>query len=106
MALMDTMTNVVGVLTIVLVMVAISLARSASRVISDLPPVTEEQLREAKEKLERLKAADAAPEKPKTKLTPAQLAALDDELFRLVRSRLGRNNLRFAIAVETHGYDC
>ena len=82
MALMDTMTNVVGVLTIVLVMVAISLARSASRVISDLPPVTEEQLREAKAKMERLKAEEEQ-KKDKPKLTPAQLAAIDEELFRL-----------------------
>ena len=52
-ALMDTMTNVVGVLTIVLVMVAISLARSASRVISNLPPVTEEQLRAVQQALDR-----------------------------------------------------
>jgi hypothetical protein len=42
-ALMDTMTNVVGVLIIVLVMVGIGLARSVNKVLSDLPPVTVEE---------------------------------------------------------------
>ena len=42
-ALMDTMTNVVGVLTIVLVLVGISLARAANRVVSALPPVSAER---------------------------------------------------------------
>jgi hypothetical protein len=38
-ALMDTMTNVVGVLIIVLVMIGIGLARSVNKVLSELPPV-------------------------------------------------------------------
>ena len=42
-ALMDTMTNVVGVLIIVLVMVGIGLANSVRKVLSDLPPVTVEE---------------------------------------------------------------
>jgi septal ring-binding cell division protein DamX len=42
-ALMDTMTNVVGVLIIVLVMIGIGLARSARKVLSDLPPVSVEE---------------------------------------------------------------
>ena len=42
-ALMDTMTNVVGVLIIVLVMIGIGLARSVNKVLSDLPPVTVEE---------------------------------------------------------------
>lgn len=45
-ALMDTMTNVVGVLIIVLVMIGISLASSVRKVLSELPPVTVEQLQE------------------------------------------------------------
>jgi len=40
---MDTMTNVVGVLIIVLVMVGIGLARSVNKVLSELPPVTVEE---------------------------------------------------------------
>ena len=42
-ALMDTMTNVVGVLVIVLVMIGIGLAKSVRKVLSDLPPVTVEE---------------------------------------------------------------
>ncbi|MEZ0386098.1 MAG: hypothetical protein ACAI34_03455 [Verrucomicrobium sp.] len=47
-ALMDTMTNVVGVLIIVLVMIGISLANSVRKILSELPPVTKEQLEELK----------------------------------------------------------
>jgi hypothetical protein len=42
-ALMDTMTNVVGVLIIVLVLIGIGLAKSVRKVLSDLPPVTVEE---------------------------------------------------------------
>ncbi len=45
-ALMDTMTNVVGVLIIVLVMVGLSVASAVKKVLSDLPPVTPEELQE------------------------------------------------------------
>ncbi len=50
-ALMDTMTNVVGVLIIVLVMIGISLASSVKKVLSELPPVTMEQLQELLKKI-------------------------------------------------------
>lgn len=50
-ALMDTMTNVVGVLIIVLVMIGISLASSVKKVLSALPPVTVEQLQELLKKI-------------------------------------------------------
>jgi len=49
-ALMDTMTNVVGVLIIVLVMIGIGLAKSVQKVLSELPMVSEvehDQLKEA-----------------------------------------------------------
>jgi hypothetical protein len=42
-ALMDTMTNVVGVLIIVLVMIGIGLAKSVQKVLSDLPMVSVEE---------------------------------------------------------------
>ena len=45
-ALMDTMTNVVGVLVIVLVMVGLSITNTVKQILSDLPPVTVEQLQE------------------------------------------------------------
>jgi hypothetical protein len=89
-ALMDTMTNVVGVLTIVLVMMGISLGRAASRVFSSLPPATEAQVRAAQAVLDRT-LAEQAPLKEKLKKLadlerdPAKLAALDAELARLQR---------------------
>lgn len=51
-ALMDTMTNVVGVLIIVLVMIAISLADSMKKIFSELPPVTVEELQKVLQKLQ------------------------------------------------------
>lgn len=51
-ALMDTMTNVVGVLIIVLVLIGIGLARSVNKVLSDLPPVTAEKHAELKKIIE------------------------------------------------------
>lgn len=53
-ALMDTMTNVVGVLIIVLVMIGIGLARSVNKVLSELPPVTVEEHAELKKKIEEV----------------------------------------------------
>lgn len=54
-ALMDTMTNVVGVLIIVLVMVGIGLARSVNKILSDLPPVTVEEHDKLKKEVEQTK---------------------------------------------------
>src|SRR6516225_5364950 len=54
-ALMDTMTNVVGVLIIVLVMVGIGLARSVNKILSDLPPVTVEEHAKLKKEVEDTK---------------------------------------------------
>ncbi len=51
-ALMDTMTNVVGVLIIVLVMIGIGLAKSVRKVLSDLPPVTIEEHAKLKKEVE------------------------------------------------------
>ncbi len=53
-ALMDTMTNVVGVLIIVLVMVGLSVANIVKTVLSDLPPVTPEELAKLKEQAKQL----------------------------------------------------
>ncbi|MEY5025393.1 MAG: hypothetical protein RLZZ244_921 [Verrucomicrobiota bacterium] len=54
-ALMDTMTNVVGVLILVLVLIGLGLAKSVSKVLSDLPIVTEEQHRSLRRELEENK---------------------------------------------------
>ena len=59
-ALMDTMTNVVGVLLIVLVMVGISIANTVKRVMSELPPVTLEEYTRMKRQVE----ADAPTKSP------------------------------------------
>ncbi len=90
-ALMDTMTNVVGVLTIVLVMMGISLARAASRVISSLPPATREQVDLALKDLDRIKAMQSPLDQrlallAKSPPTAAQLAALDSEAAKLERA--------------------
>ena len=53
-ALMDTMTNVVGVLIIVLVMVGLSVASAVKKVLSDLPPVTKEELKEIQDQVKQL----------------------------------------------------
>lgn len=59
-ALMDTMTNVVGVLVIVLVMVGLSITNTVKQILSDLPPVTVEQLQELLAKMKEPKT----PQKP------------------------------------------
>jgi len=60
-ALMDTMTNVVGVLIIVLVMVGLSIASAVRKVLSDLPPVTKEQHQQIVEALKELPPPPADP---------------------------------------------
>ncbi len=55
-ALMDTMTNVVGVLTIVLVMIGISIAHAVKKILSDIPPATEAQVAEAQASIDKTKA--------------------------------------------------
>lgn len=90
-ALMDTMTNVVGVLTIVLVMIGISLARAASRVISALPPATAEQISAAQAEVDRLRAQEARElarikDPRKDELPPTALATIDTELARLEKA--------------------
>lgn len=67
-ALMDTMTNVVGVLIIVLVMVGLSVANVVKTVLSDLPPVTEEelaQIREQSKMMPQLKTPEELEEEKK-----------------------------------------
>ena len=73
-ALMDTMTNVVGVLIIVLVMVGIGLAKSVNKVLSDLPPVSVEEHAKLKKQIE-----DTKP-KEDPKKVEEELAKLKKEL--------------------------
>ena len=74
MALMDTMTNVVGVLIIVLVMVGIGLAKSVNKVLSDLPPVSVEEHAKLKKQI------DEAKPKEDPKKVEEELAKLKKEL--------------------------
>ena len=60
-ALMDTMTNVVGVLIIVLVMVGISIASAVKKVLSDLPSVTPEEHRKLVEQVKEMPPPPADP---------------------------------------------
>ncbi|RBP47632.1 hypothetical protein DES53_101429 [Roseimicrobium gellanilyticum] len=69
-ALMDTMTNVVGVLIIVLVMIGVSLANSVKKVFSELPDVTVTQLEQLLKKI-----ADNTPKEDPKKI--------DEELKKL-----------------------
>ena len=73
-ALMDTMTNVVGVLIIVLVMIGIGLAKSVQKVLSDLPMVTEEEYAKLKEEMKEFDT------KKDPKELEAEMAKLKEEL--------------------------
>ena len=61
-SLMDAVTNVVGVLMIVLIMMALNTARMVQKILSDLPPVTEEQHKEMQEKVKELPPPPMDPE--------------------------------------------
>lgn len=62
-SLMDAVTNVVGVLMIVFVVMAINTARVMQKILSDLPPVTKEQHDEIKKQHEQLPPPPADPKK-------------------------------------------
>lgn len=66
-ALMDTMTNVVGVLIIVLVMVGLSVANAVKTVLSDLPPVTPEELQRLKDEAKQMQPLEKPEEVDKKK---------------------------------------
>ncbi|MFM7606202.1 MAG: hypothetical protein ACKO8Z_13525, partial [Prosthecobacter sp.] len=53
-SLMDAVTNVVGVLMIVFVVMALNTARVVQKILSDLPPVTEEEHKQMKDQVEAL----------------------------------------------------
>ncbi|TDU73075.1 hypothetical protein EI77_01542 [Prosthecobacter fusiformis] len=84
-ALMDTMTNVVGVLIIVMVMVGISLAAAVNKILSDLPPVTEEQHKEMVEKIKQLPPLPQDPKKLEEdqKIAEIELQKVTEELSKI-----------------------
>lgn len=71
-SLMDAVTNVVGVLMIVFVMMSLNTARMLQKILSDLPPVTKEQHEELKKKVEQLPPPAADPEKVEEQKKQAQ----------------------------------
>ena len=83
-ALMDTMTNVVGVLTIVLVMAGISISHAVKKLLSDLPPATVAQIAEAQSSIAKIKADLAANEQRVTPLSKLpDKGNIDAELIRM-----------------------
>lgn len=84
-ALMDTMTNVVGVLIIVMVMVGISLAAAVNKILSDLPPVTKEQYDQMVEKMKKLPLIPADPADLATnrKLVEMELEKAENDLKKI-----------------------
>jgi cell division protein FtsB len=76
-ALMDTMTNVVGVLIIVLVMIGIGLAKSVQKVLSDLPMVSVEEHKILKDEMGQY---DAKRDPAEVQL---EIAKLQDELKKI-----------------------
>jgi len=62
-SLMDAVTNVVGVLMIVLVMMALNTARTLQKILSDLPPVTKEEHQQMQEQVKALPPPPADPKK-------------------------------------------
>ncbi|MBB5039199.1 hypothetical protein [Prosthecobacter dejongeii] len=84
-ALMDTMTNVVGVLIIVMVMVGISLASAVNKILSDLPPVTKEEHQRMVEQIKKLPpiAEDPKDLDEKKRIAELELKKTDDELSKI-----------------------
>lgn len=76
-SLMDTVTNVVGVLMIVLIMVSLNIATSVSKILSDLPPVAVEELERLKKEL-----VDTTP-KQDPKVVDAETKKLEDQIKKI-----------------------
>ncbi|MGV3659778.1 MAG: hypothetical protein ACO1TE_06330 [Prosthecobacter sp.] len=62
-SLMDAVTNVVGVLMIVFVVMALNTARAVQKILSDLPPVTPEEHKKMEEEVKKLPPPPADPKK-------------------------------------------
>ena len=81
-ALMDTMTNVVGVLLIVLVMVGLSISTTVKKILSELPPITVEAFDALAKQLKEQPKVPETPEQVDKKMDDAiaQIKKLTDEL--------------------------
>jgi hypothetical protein len=71
-SLMDAVTNVVGVLMIVFVVMAINTARIVQKILSDLPPVTEQEAQKMKDQVNALPPPIADPKKIEEEKIKAQ----------------------------------
>lgn len=87
-ALMDTMTNVVGVLIIVLVLIGLGLAKSVKKVLSDLPLVNAEEHEQLKSEMDKFKGL-RDPDEVKAELAKiqAELQTIAAELQQLTAKR-------------------
>ena len=92
-SLMDTVTNVVGVLMIIFIMMALNIARTVNRIMSELPPVSVEELAKLQETLKQLPPPPDTEEniKKKTELTEASLKKLVEELKTIDLSAVQQN---------------
>jgi hypothetical protein len=80
-SLMDTVTNVVGVLMIVLIMVSLNIANSVSKILSELPPVTVEELEKLKKEIvDKTPPQDPNKVDEETKKLEQDLAKIVEEL--------------------------
>lgn len=81
-SLMDAVTNVVGVLMIVFVVVALSLANAMQKILSELPNVTPEEHQEMKKKQQENPPPPETPEQIEAKkvLAEAELKKVTEEL--------------------------
>lgn len=80
-ALMDTLTNVVGILIIILIMVQVGVGQSLKKIVSDLPAVSVERLAEIREEAEEQRTQH---EKLK-ELIESQNRRLDEDRAELAR---------------------
>ncbi len=80
-SLMDTVTNVVGVLMIVLIMVSLNIAVSVSKILSDLPPVEVSELeRLKKEVTENVPQEDPIKVAEESKTKESEIKKVKEEL--------------------------
>ena len=89
-SLMDAVTNVVGVLMIVFVVMALNTARIVQKILSELPPVTEQEHKEMKDKVEALPPPETDPQKVDEEKLKVQteLAKVVEELKTIDTSEL------------------
>ena len=93
-ALMDTMTNVVGVLIIVLVMIGIGLAKSVQKVLSDLPLVSVEEHKILKDEMGQYDAKrDPAEVELEIAKLQGELKKIEDEVHALEGEKSKNPNL-------------